>query len=257
MRLSQLLNKTKKGETLTEKEIDILAKKLGIVDSVFVIILKIIIWLAVLALGIFLAVLIKSDVFNWILVFVLLGLGVFLFLYRVNTAKIVKYLEVVKEFYIERLCDYEGFESMLVQHQYMKNGYLQNNLAIFATDGYVFYLFDDLLKETSYLLPRKFKGPNNKRPALKVFDQEFVKKRPVCFEVKEIAYYELNNPAIPDTKENESYGCIYRRYTYTIKDTFLSNYCLLVLTDGSTFKLAPEAVTLLRKKAKKKERQGE
>lgn len=257
MRLNQLLNKTKKGETLTGKEIDILAKKLGLVDSVFVIVVKIIIWLVFLALGIYLAVIINNDVFEWILLFVLLGLGVFLILYKVNTSKIVKYLETVKEFYIERLCDYEGFESMLVQHQYMKNGYLQNNLAIFATDGYVFYLFDDFLKETIYLLPNKFKGPNNKRPALKVFNQEFVNKRPVCFEIKEIAYYELNNPVIPDIKENESYGCIYRRYTFTIKDTFLSNYCLLVLNDGSTFKLAPEAVTLLRKKAKKKERLGE
>ena len=257
MRLSQLLDKTRNGETLTDKEIDILAKKLGIVDSSSVITFKIIIWFLFMGLGIFLAVIINNDIFWWILLFVLLGLALFLLFYKVNTNKIVKYLEVVKEFYIERLCDYEGFESMLVQHQYMKNGYLQNNLAIFATDGYVFYLFDDLLKETSYLLPKKFKGPNNKRPALKVFNPEFVNKRPVCFEISEIAYYELNNPAIPDTKENESYGCIYRRYTFTLNDLFLKNYCLLVLNDGSTFKLAPEAVTLLRKKAKKKERLGE
>ena len=35
----------------------------------------------------------------------------------------------------------------------------------------------------------------------------------------------------------------------------LDNYCLLELEDGSTFKLAPEAIMLLRKKAKQKERE--
>jgi hypothetical protein len=34
----------------------------------------------------------------------------------------------------------------------------------------------------------------------------------------------------------------------------LDNYCLLVLNDGSTFKLAPEVVLILRKKAKRKEK---
>ena len=101
MRLGQLLNKTKKGETLTGKEIDILAKKLGIVDSVFVIIVKIFIWLVFLALGIYLAVIINNDVFEWILLFVLLGLGVFLILYKVNTSKIVKYLETSSLFFLD------------------------------------------------------------------------------------------------------------------------------------------------------------
>ena len=49
MRLSLLLNKTRNGETLTDKEIDILAKKLNVTDSVFVIsykvILSVIVWL--------------------------------------------------------------------------------------------------------------------------------------------------------------------------------------------------------------------
>ena len=257
MRLSLLLNKTRNGETLTDKEIDILAKKLNVTDSVFVISYKVILSVIVLVLAIFGLVNIDNNVIKWIIVVVGVVLVFLIFLLKNNTSNIVKYLEVVKEFYIERLCEYEGFENMLVQHQYMKNGYLQNNLAIFASDGYLFYLFDDLMKETRYLLPGKFKGPNNKRPALKVFDPEFVRKRPLSFEVSEIAYYELNNPILPDMKENEDYGCVYRRYTFTITNIVLTNYCLLVLNDGSTFKLAPEAITLLRKKAKKKERLGD
>ena len=186
---------------------------------------------------------------------ILLFLLIIVLFFKCNTKKIVSYLDVLKDFYIERLCEYEGFENIFVQHQFMKNGYLQNNLVIFATDGYDFYIFDDLLKETKYLLPNKFKAPNNKRPALKIFDQEFVRKRPVYFHVNEISYYKLLKPYIPDLKEEETYGYEYRRYTYTATSNRLDNYCLLELEDGSTFKLAPEAIVLLRKKAKQKERE--
>ena len=205
---------------------------------------------------------VKSTHFFYLFVKILIivlaiALILFIFLYKGNTKDIVLYLETLKGFYAGRLCEYEGFETLLVQHQFMKNGYLQNSLAIFATDGYTFYIFDDLLKETKYLLPRKFKGPNNKRPALKVLDQEFVRKRPVCFEAKEIAYYELLKPFNYSEKEDNGYGYLYKRYTYTISDSVLDNYCLLVLNDGSTFKLAPEVVTLLRKNAKRKEKIGD
>ena len=186
---------------------------------------------------------------------ILLFLLIIVLFFKCNTKKIVSYLDVLKDFYIERLCEYEGFENIFVQHQFMKNGYLQNNLVIFATDGYDFYIFDDLLKETKYLLPNKFKAPNNKRPALKIFDQEFVRKSPVCFHVNEISYYQMFKPYAGDLKEKATLGYEYRRYTYTVTSNNLSNYCLLELEDGSTFKLAPEAVMLLRKKAKKKERE--
>lgn len=256
MRLRQLFNKTRRGETLTEKEVDILASKLQLNESFSSLGLKILLSIVVVLLVITGLICINYIIFQVIIVILGLSLIIFIFVKK-NKKPVIKYLEILKDFYIDRLCEYEGFENMLVQHQYMKNGYLQNNLAIFATDGYVFYIFDDFLKETRYLLPAQFKGPNNKRPALKIFNQEFVRKRPVCFEVNEINYFELYDPKLPDIKENESYGCIYRRYTYTITNNILDNYCLLVLNDGSTFKLAPEAVILLRKKASKKERMGD
>lgn len=255
MHLSHLLNKTKRGETLTEKETDFLAKKLGLTESFSSLGIKIILTVIICVLAAIGVINIDYLLLQIFIAIIAVVLIVFIFVYRKNTKKIVEYLELVKNFYIDRLCEYEGFENMLVQHQYMKNGYLQNNLAIFATDGYDFYIFDDLLKETRYLLPSNFKGPNNKRPALKIFDQEFVRKRPVCFHVNEIAYYQLLSQTLPNIKEDESYGFIYRRYTYTISNLVLDNYCLLVLNDGSTFKLAPESVVLLRKKARKKERE--
>ena len=255
MRLNKLFSKTKKGETLTEQEIDILAKKLGLTDSLFSLTYKIGTTVLVSVLAIILMISVDNDVLRVLIGILAAGIILVIFILKWNTKKIVSYLEVVKDFYIDRLCEYEGFENVLVQHQYIKNGYLQNNLAIFATDGYDFYIFDDLLKETKYLLPRKFKSPNNKRPALKVFDQEFVRKRPVCFHANEIKYYQLYKPYLGDAKEQETYGYEYRRYTYTISSNVLDNYCLLELNDGSSFKLSPEVVLLLRKKAKKKERE--
>lgn len=255
MRLSQLYNKTKRGETLTEAEVDILAKKLGLTDSVFSLVYKIVATVLIAVVTLFVLINVEYLFVKILMIVIAVVLLLFVFLFKGNTRKIVSYLEVLKDFYIDRLCEYEGFENVFVQHQYMKNGYLQNNLAIFATDGYDFYIFDDLLKETKYLLPKKFKAPNNKRPALKIFDQEFVRKRPVCFHANEIAYYQMYKPYIGDVREKETYGYEYRRYTYTVSSNTLSNYCLLELNDGSTFKLAPEAVVLLRKKAKKKERE--
>lgn len=255
MTFSQLLNKTKRGETLTDIEVEVLAKKLGLTESFISLTFKIILTTVIIVLAIFGIVNVNNDVLRIIFICVAIVLITLLFVIKGNTGRIVKYLEVLKDFYIDRLCEYEGFESILVQHQYMKNGYLQNTLAIFATDGYDFYIFDDLLKETEYLLPRRFKSKNNKRPAIKIFDQEFVRKRPVCFKTNEINYYQLAKPFIGLPQEKETYGFEYRRYTFTIKSDVLNNYCLLELNDGSTFKLAPEAVVLLRKKAKNKERE--
>ncbi len=255
MRLSKLYSKSRKGETLTDLEVDILAKKLGLKDSFFSLAYKIIMTILIVFIEVFCLITIEYLVLNIIISVLLFAFLIFVLVYKCNTKKIISYLEVLKDFYIERLCEYEGFENIFIQHQFMKNGYLQNNLAIFATDGYDFYIFDDLLKETKYLLPRKFKAPNNKRPALKIFDSEFVRKRPVCFHINEISYYQLLKPYIPDLKEEETYGYEYRRYTYTVTSNTLNNYCLLELEDGSTFKLAPEAVVLLRKKAKMKERE--
>jgi hypothetical protein len=255
MNLSKLYSKTKRGETLTEAEIDILAKKLGLTDSILSLSSKIISTVIVLVTTVILMFVVENDVLKVLITILAVSAIFVIFLMKWNTRKIVSYLEVVKEFYIDRLCEYEGFENVLVQHQYVKNGYLQNNLAIFATDGYDFYIFDDLLKETKYLLPKKFKAPNNKRPALKVFDQEFVRKRPVCFHANEIKYYQVYKPYLGDAKEKETYGYEYRRYTYTITSNVLDNYCLLELNDGSTFKFSPEVVLLLRKKARKKERE--
>lgn len=255
MRLSKLYEKTKRGETLTEVEVDILAKKLRLTDSAFTLTYKVLATILIVVLTVFVFATVEYLFVKILMLVIALALLALVFLFKGNTRKIVAYLEILKDFYIDRLCEYEGFENVFVQHQYMKNGYLQNNLAIFATDGYDFYIFDDLLKETKYLLPRKFKSPNNKRPALKIFDQEFVRKRPICFHANEIAYYQMFKPYIGDVREKETYGYEYRRYTYTISSNTLTNYCLLELADGSTFKLAPEAVVLLRKKAKKKERE--
>ncbi len=255
MRLSKLYSKSRRGETLTEKEVDILAKKLGITDSAFSLFYKILTTILFVGLVVFCLIKIKLLVLNIIITTVLLSLLLFILLKKGNTKKIISYLELLKDFYIERLNEFEGFETLFVEHQFMKNGYLQNNLLLIVTDGYDFYLFDDLLKETKYLLPNKFKAPNNKRPALKIFDQEFVRKRPLSFHVDEIDFYQMLKPYIYNGKEKETYGYEYRRYTYTVSSNVLNNYCLLQLTDGSTFKLAPEAANLLRKKAPKKERE--
>lgn len=257
MSFKSLLAKTKRGETLTEQEVEILAKKLGLEESLPRTIYKMFCSVLVVVVCLILLFNVDSEILRYIIIGISVILLALILIPRANTRRIVSYLETVKEFYIDRLCEFEGFESVLVQHQYMRNGYLQNNLALFITDGYKFFIFDDFLTETSYRLPRKFKCPNNKRPMLKIFDSEFVRKRPVCFPVKEIAQYQMLKPYIGDVKEEETLGYAYRRYTFSVTNRQLTNYCLLELTDGSSFKLSPEIVVLLRKKVEKKEIDGD
>ena len=89
---------------------------------------------------------------------------------------------------------------------------------------------------------------------LKVFNPEFINKRPVHFKLDEIAYYSLVKPFISSKVIKINLGNDYFRYTYINPKYELDNYCLLLLEDGSTFKFGEDVVTLLRKKALKKER---
>ena len=88
--------------------------------------------MAIVVLSIVLMVISQNDVLRVLIAILgVAGIGV-VFLLNWNTKKIVSYLEVVKDFYIDRLCEYEGFENVLVQHQYVKNGYLQSNQISFG-----------------------------------------------------------------------------------------------------------------------------
>lgn len=257
MRLGKLYNLTKNGETLNKKQVDDLAKKIGLIYSPFSLVFRII--LSVLILLVVILSFINVDNLGFNIVVMIIGLLsiIMVFVLSFNEQKIVSYLLTLQEFYVNHFNEYEGFESIFVQHQYQRNGYLQNTLAILITDGYDFYLFDDIFKETEYLLPRRFKSSNNKKPTLKIINQEFVNKRPVSFKLEEIAYYSLLKPFVGDAQEKNTLGYEFRRYTYTPLKFELENYCLIMLEDGSSFKLSPDVVLLLRKKASKKEREQE
>lgn len=254
MRFNKLLDLTANGKCLSEKEVKQLAQKLKLVYSPFDLVIRCIISLALIIITIIIFAKIDNPVFGLISLGVSIVLIILIFFYKNNKSKIIKYLETLKEFYLKRLANYEGFETMQVAHNFQKNGFLQNKICIIVTDGYEFYIFDDMLKETEYPLPKVFRTPKNKYPVLKVLDPDFINKRPVSFMLSDIAFYQLNKPFNESMSEEESVAYDYQRYTYTIKSLELDNYCWLELNDRSVFKLAAEAVVLLRKKAKGKEK---
>lgn len=254
MRLKTLLNKTKEGETLKDNEVRILAEKLELVYSVPKLFFKIVLSVALLAVAIYCFIKIEHLVVNLIVSILVLILILLIFLVNNSTKNTLKYLEALKEFYINRLSNFEGFENFFVQHQYQRNGYLQNWLAIILTNGKDFYIFDDFFEETEYVLPRNFKSANNKRPVLKIIDREFVNKRPIFFKSSEINYFQLLKPDNTTLTEKEKYGYEYRRFTFSPIKYELDNYCYLELTDGSVFRFSPDAVLFFRKKATTKER---
>jgi hypothetical protein len=254
VKLKKLLNLTKKGEILNNSQINSLAVCLGLRYSTSILIFKSIISIGILSISLMCFLKINNLVLNLIIFCICIILIILLFLINTRKKNILIYLETLKEFYLKKFNDFEGMESTLVRHQFQKNGYLQNDLAILITDGYDFYIFDDILKETEYKLPKKYKSNLNKKPMLKVFNPEFLNKRPVHFKLNEIAYYSLVKPFVLDKVIKTNLGNDYFRFTYINPKFELDNYCLLLLEDGSTFKLGEDVVTLLRKKALKKER---
>lgn len=253
MSFSRLLNKTKKGLSLSKKEVDSLAVKLGLISSISSLFIRLFLLIVLITLGIIIFIEIENEILKYFALFIIISLILFVTIYKNNKHKIIKYLEAIKEFYLKRFEEFQGVESIFLIHEYQRNGYLRKNLCIFFTDGYDFYIFDDLLKETPYPLPKKFSSSKNKKPYLKIFDAEFVNKAPVYFTLSEINNYGLYEP-FNDFKERDSLGNDYRRYTFTIAKRELSNYCTIELKDKSVFKLSPEVIRILRKKASSKER---
>lgn len=253
MQLKTLIKDTSMGKCLNEKEINILASKLGLFTNRRILIFKALIASILLIFGITLLVIINNFM-RFVLFALIIFLIIMLFCYKNNTKVIINYLEAIKGYYLNRFKDYEGFESVFLIHEFQKSGWLQNHLCILITDGYDFYIFDDFLKETAYALPRKFKAPDNKKPVLKVFDKNFVDKKPVYFKLSDINYYQLAKDFDDKFLETASLGSDYKRYSYSISNYELKNYCLLELNDHSIFKFSPEAIRILRKKAKSKER---
>ena len=254
MQLKKLLSLTKKGEILNKKQIDLLAICLGLRYSTNILIFKSIISIGILGFSLFCFKMINNKTINTVIFLMCIVLIVSLFVVKFRRRNIILYLEALKDFYLKKFQEFEGMESTFVRHQFQKNGYLQNDLAILITDGYEFYIFDDFLKETIYELPRKYKSSLNKHPMLKTINPEFVNKRPVHFKLNEIAYYSLVKPYVLDKVIKTNLGNDYFRFTYISPKYELENYCLLLLEDGSAFKLGEDVVTLLRKKAPKKER---
>lgn len=253
--MKKLLELTKEGQVLNEKQINSLIRKLGFKHTIFSLIIRCIIATLIVALTIYCFLKIEDNNINWIILGVTIVLLILVFTIKFNrTKKIIKYLDALQEFYLRRFSEFEGFESIFVAHQVKKKSYLQNNLVILISNGIDFYIFDDIFEATKFRLPRKFKSEKNKTPVLKIISRDFGNKRPVHFKQEDIYNYELRKGNEVDVKEKYNYGYEYKRYTYSFKKSDLDNYCMLSLVDGSTYKLGSEAIVLLRKKAIGKEK---
>jgi len=253
--MRKLLQLTREGQVLNEKQINSLIRKLGFKHTFFSLIIRCFIATLIVALTIYCFLKIEDNNINWIILGVTIIMLIFVFTIKFNrTKKILTYLSALQDFYLSRFSEFEGYESVFVAHQVKKKSYLQNNLVLLISNGTDFYLFDDIFEATKYRLPRKFKSEKNRTPVLKIISNDFSNKRPVHFKFEEIYHYELRRNNEVDVKEKYNYGYEYRRYTYSFKRSDLDNYCTLSLIDGTSYKLGEEAIVLLRKKAVGKEK---
>ena len=253
MPLDKLLDDTKNGIQLNEKEIHQLAVELHLVLPKWLLFVKRLIAILLVLLSFY--IFIKFEV---MISLILLAAIVLLFFLAFRPKRkydlIIRYIEAVKSFYLERFKEYKGFESIYIAHDYSKRGKLHNNFVLIFSDGYEFYIFDDLLMETDYNLPKKFCSKNVKRPVLKVFNSDYVYKEPVSFNVADIAFFSLNKHYEVDLKAKNCWGDEYCRYIYGGVESELKNYVWLELKNRMFFKFDAKSISFFRRKAIDKER---
>ena len=199
MSLDKLLDDTKNGIQLNDKDIQQLAIELHLVLPKWRLFVKRLVAILLVLLSFY--ILIKFEIMI-ALIFTTIFIVLFFLAFRTRRKYdlIIQYLEAVKSFYLERFKEYKGFESIFIAHDYSKRGKLHNNFVLIFSDGYEFDIFDDLLMETDYNLPKKFCSKNVKRPVLKVFNSDYVYKEPVSFNVTDIAFFSLNKHYEVDLK---------------------------------------------------------
>lgn len=254
MRFERLLNKTEKGQILTEREIKFLAKKCGLIFTFSKG------FLLIVLVGLAITGIILNQIYNqtWsqIMILCLILIG-FVFgiakLFQSKKTLINDYLFSLEEFYFQRLKEFEGFETIFTFHNFQKSGYLQNELCLFLTDGYSYFIFDDFLMETAHALPRCYKTKQNKFPMLKVLDFQNIKKRPISFQLSEIQFYQLTNYNKGKEERGDALGERFFRYTYMPLKEDYYNFCIVELEDHSVFKFGPEVYSVLKKRAPGKE----
>lgn len=252
MSFLSILNKTKKGISLSEKEVNLLAVKLRLNTSIFSLFIRMTISLIFFIIGIVVFFEIENEIIKYSLLFIFVSLILFVMIFKNNKYKIIEYLEAVDEFYLEYFKEFKDMESIFLVQEFKQNENIFKKICIFFTNGYEFYICDDLLKETVYPLPKKFSSSINKYPYLKVFNDCYINKKTICFNLSEIENYVLFKP-FNEFKKNDTLGDDYRKYTFTFNEKILSNYCIIKLKDKRTFKLSPEVIRILRDNAPSKE----
>lgn len=247
-----ILNKTKKGISLSEKEVNFLAIKLGLITSIFSLFIRMFISLIFIVIGFVVFFEIENEFIKYLLLCILVSLILFVMLFKNNKHKIINYLKSIDEYYLEYFKEFKDMDSIFLVQEIQQNNNILIKTCILFTNGYEFYICDDLLKKTIYPLPKKFHTTINRDPYLKVFDEDLINKKPRYFSLSEIENYVLFKP-FNGFKESDSLGNEYRKYTFTFNKRKLSNYCIINLKDKSVFKLSSEVIEILRNNAPSKE----
>lgn len=284
MHFNDLMDKVRKGEILNSEEENKLYWYLGFKGKT----LRTIICLLIIGVGVFGIVISCGNNFImtsknfYLLSFssIVVAAGFFFLIVRNKTKKIVEYLSAIDEYFTLRFRKYQGFLNRYVDYKIIpSNTYLSKEKVHFLTDGFNFVIYDDILKDTKYKLPRIFRNKLAKNPMLRIYDPNTFEKSRVSFEMTDVKNFRLRGDRITETefKTKKSFlgflgyvltgkgivwlftrniiSGIWKFSPYTATKTTINDnrYTLLVLNNETTFKFGPEVYDLLLETIPQKE----
>lgn len=276
MSLKYIIAKVEKGEILSKEEENKLYWALGLKGKH----LRTAFSLVVVLIGAFIIFLScgknflfeSKNFYLLILGSLIVAFGFFILIVRNKTKKILRYLEAVDNYFKLRFRKYKGFLNRYVDYkQIPTNNLLTKNKVHFLTDGFNFVIYDDILKDTKYRLPKLFKNKMAQDPVLRIYDEETFNKPRLCFEMTDVKNFRLRGDRVTETeyRNKKSFlgllayiftgkglvwlfarniiSGIWKYSPLTVTKTTINDnrYTLLVLKNETTFKFGPEVYDLL------------
>ena len=252
MYYDNIIEKTKRGEPLTNREIKFLKTDIGLVIPAY----KLILYILAILLGVILIFCSFgiTDLYARNIYFLIMGCFIFSWgatkiIFRNSIVMIDDYLAAIHTYYETFKSQYSDMRFTFSLHIPSPYEYLVKKQVLVFSDGYLFIIYDDFLMDTSYLLGHSSLINDDNPNVIKVFDPNTVHKEPLIFKINEIESYALVHKTTALKKDLY----IYDPYINTHLNFDYFDYCKIKLISGRTFHFGNNMYLLLREFIPKKE----
>lgn len=249
MTFNSMLFKIETGQTLSDKAVDKLAKKLYLAPSSFRSFLYTLWILSVVVLLALAAVDGIQGLPPWItyVIAIALFVGFIYYAFVPKYTRINQYFKAVNTFYETKFSGLDDYDLYYIgQHRSPHVRTLRSNKIYLLTDGHHLLFIDDYFKDTKYILPRMMGV--DKPVYLRVIDPDKNDQSRVLIDISEVEHYVASKREFPLKKKplNAKYHRIFD--TFLDQDPHMDEqfFLTLKLFSGAVFRLGTDAYKPLK-----------